>query len=147
MSIIIKNAHNASIDYTLENEYIISMELPYSSMEAIQRLIAKCREKHEGYFQLRLDTPFRPRSTGWKSQSHRINGFIQQICQATGNYFDDVKMHCKKLAISQGYPFVTGLDGQPYPKGEPDISVEEATILIRVIEQLAAELGVILREE
>lgn len=100
--------------------------------------------------------PFRPRTTGKKSQQNRINGFIRQICMWTGNDFDDVKMYCKKRAMRRGYPakkdadgniVVSLQDGEPIPESESKISVEEAGYLIEEIEQLAAELEISLKEE
>jgi len=88
----------------------------------------------------------RPRTKGWRSQNHRINGHCQQIAQETGNSFRAIKEHMKKEAIDRGYPFETLPDGSTQPKSEADISVEEAILLTDTINQFAAEWGIVLKE-
>jgi len=97
----------------------------------------------------------RPRTTGRGSQSHRINGFIAQIAEATDDDFDRLKVELKQKAISRGWPFhyaaVMDRNGVMHEmtiaKSEADATVEEASALIGVVEQYAAERGVVLREE
>jgi hypothetical protein len=99
--------------------------------------------------------PRRPRSTGPGSQSHRINGFIAQIAQATGDDFDRLKLELKQKAIARGWPFDTVayktkegvLVEMAIAKSETVATVEEASALIETVEQFAAERGVILRED
>lgn len=105
------------------------------------------------YLQVTFQAPFRPRSTGRGSQSHRINGFVAQIAAHTGDDFDTVKIRCKQRAIGRGWPFVTmeeDINGVTHEfkvaKSEADASVEEAKFLIEAIEQYAGECGVILEE-
>jgi len=92
-----------------------------------------------------ITKPFRPRSTGPLSQNHHLNGHIQEICMETGNDFDAVKTWVKQQAIARGYPFETSR-GVAVPKSEAYASVEECAILIDVVHQLAAELGIMLTE-
>ncbi len=105
------------------------------------------------YFGITFQKPFRPRTTGPKSQSHRANGFIQQIAIHTGMDFDDLKMVLKYRAISRGWPFQTveeSIGGVLHefklPKSETVASVHECKALIETIEQYAAELGILLVE-
>ena len=98
------------------------------------------------YYKVRIGIPGRPRSTGWKSQNHHVNGHCQQIAIETGNSFSAVKEHMKFLAINRGYPMETMPDGMPVPKSEADITVEEAAILIETIHQFAAEWNIELKE-
>jgi len=89
---------------------------------------------------------YRRRTTGRHSQNHRINGFIQQICAATGNTFGPMKEYCKELALSRGYPFETLPNGKAMPKSEADLTTIEAALLIDTIEQVASDLGIHLKE-
>ena len=105
------------------------------------------------YLQVTFQAPFRPRSTGRGSQSHRINGFCAQIAAHTGDDFDTVKIRCKQRAIGRGWGFVTveeDINGVTHEfkvaKSEADASVEEAKFLIEAVEEYAAECGVILEE-
>ena len=104
-------------------------------------------EKHQDKpLTVALKRWYRKRTTGYKSQNHRVNGFILQICQETGNDFDAVKMYCKEQAITRGYPSAE-FRGRIVPKSEAETSTIECAALIETIEQLAAELGIRLREE
>ena len=51
-----------------------------------------------------IEKPFRPRTTGYKSQNHALNGYIQQICMDTGQDFGTTKNYIKQMAIAMGYP-------------------------------------------
>lgn len=118
--------------------------------------IIKAAEKHGGYLIVTIQTPQRPRTVGERSQNHAINGYIQQICEETGNDFDDVKNYVKRNAFRRGYPMKRDeneniiyslIDGQPIPESETKISTVEAGYLIDEIIQLAAELGIVLKGE
>lgn len=89
----------------------------------------------------------RPRTTGRHSQSARLNGFVQQIAQDTGESFDTIKYHVKVEAIARGYPYTTSRWGETVPQSEAKASVEECGLLIEQVQQLAAELGIVLRED
>lgn len=125
---------------------LMAFTIPPEAALAVTELFEKSRDKAGDMFRLRLSLPFRPRTTGPHSQSHRINGFIQQICVAKGIPFEGLKEYCKAEAIGEGYPFVTLPGGDVIGKSEADISVEEASILIGTIERIAAEMGVELVE-
>ena len=107
------------------------------------------------FLQVTFQPPFRPRSTGKGSQSARFHGFVAQICVATQDDFDRLKMELKQKAIARGWPFDTvpykTADGvlveMSIARSESRASVEEESILIDVVEQDASEKGVILREE
>jgi len=123
----------------------IGFEIPVSMWPILVDLVKKIQDKRGGYAKVTIDLPSRPRSTGEKSQNHRINGFIQQICVATGNDFDTVKMYCKVQSIAEGYPCDT-LNGKRFPWSESRIDTKQAAILIGTIERLAAELDIRLEE-
>lgn len=122
-----------------------------SQMAQVKALLAKQKAP---YLQVSFQPPFRPRSTGKGSQSHRINGFVAQIAAQTGDDFDTVKIRCKQRAIGRGWQFVTveeDIGGVTHEfkiaKSESEASVEEAKYLIDAVEQYAAECGVTLIEE
>jgi len=107
------------------------------------------------FLQVTFQPPFRPRSTGKGSQSARFHGFVAQICVATQDSFDRLKMELKQKAISRGYPFEVIHYQTPegvyvelsIAQSEARASVEQESILIDVVEMDAAEKGVTLREE
>lgn len=96
-----------------------------------------------------LYLPHNPRSTGWKSQNHHINGHCQQIAIETGASFDAVKYFMKREAIGRGWPVDTLPNGEAIPasEGDPRISSYHAYILIEIIHQFAAEWMIALIEE
>ena len=115
----------------------------------------KALESKAGYLSIDITLPKRPRTTGERSQNRAINGYIQQICEYTGNEFNDVKMYCKNRAMKRGYPWMMTSEGEviyslqtgePMPESETKISVEQASMLIEEIVQLASELNFRLKE-
>jgi len=125
-------------------------------LAALNSIVDKVLRKHGGYAAIEVKEPFRPRSTGPKSQNHRLNGFVSQFCEATGNDFDDIKLHVKRRAMRRGLPpkqnergeiLYSRVDGDPLPMSERDMSVEQCGWVIAEIEQLAAEEGITLVEE
>jgi len=110
-------------------------------------LLTICSKKDADYVSVTLRRPRKPRTTGPKSQNHHLNGHILQLCQETGNDYDSVKNAVKMLAVTQlGYPYVE-IAGQIVPKKESDSSTEECALLIEATHLVAADLGLILREE
>lgn len=131
------------------------LTIPDNLSRKVKDLLSLCDKKHGGFLRVDLSPPYSPRSTGKFSQNHKINGSIMQICEETGNDFEDVKMYVKKRALRRGYPCVKDKNGVPklslvtgdfLPKSEKYINTIEAGYLIEEIEQLAAEYGIILRE-
>jgi hypothetical protein len=119
------------------------VNVPSNAQPAVERYAESLGDK---FALVKLDKIRKHRSTGWKSQNHHINGHCQQIAQDTGNDFDTVKTYCKTQAISRGYPF-DDYHGQVVPWSESRIDTLQASYLIDMIHQLAAELGIILQEE
>ena len=130
-----------------ESRSYLSYELPDFVREYYWHMVELHEEKGIHFEKVRISRPFRPRSTGEHSQNHRINGFIQQICMATGYDFEVMKYYLKKKAIRRGYPFTTDPDGEAIPLSESKISVEQASLLIEEIEQFAAENSIYLIED
>ena len=140
------------IDVVLKRVYNkghICFELPNDAFtrESIRKLLAACRAKNNDYVRVVLQRPRKKRSTGDKSQNHHLNGHIMQICAETGNDYESVKNAVKMLAVEQmGYPY-TDFHGVITPKGESESSADECAKLIEAAHVLAADLGIILKEE
>jgi hypothetical protein len=121
---------------------VFSCEIPRQYMEMYKAILLKSPER----VKITIEPATKRRSTGEHSQNHRLNGFIQQICNSTGNDFDMIKMVVKLRAIDKGYPFETLLTGDRFPKSERESTISECSILIQEVEQLAAEEGIVLVE-
>ena len=118
------------------------VELPPTYDTAMKVFVEKLRG---GPAVIQLKKWYKGRSTGWKSQSHHINGHCQQIAEETGNDFDTVKSYCKNEAISAGYP-IDILNDIVIPWSEARIDTLQASILIDTIHRIAAEYGINLKE-
>lgn len=131
------------------NKGHICFELPNNAfiLEHIRTLLTACRAKNNDYVRVILQRPHKKRSTGDKSQNHHLNGHIMQICAETGNDYDAVKNAVKMIAVEQmGYPY-TDFHGVITPKSESETDTAECAKLIEAAHILAADLGMILREQ
>jgi len=104
------------------------------------------KQKGVNFYSIVLDRPHKPRTTGRKSQNHAINGYIQQICNFTGDDFAYLKYQLKFKAIGRGYPCRTNIHGDPVPFSESEIDTIQAGYLIETIQQEAAEMGITLED-
>lgn len=113
---------------------------------------AKCRPE-DLMVNVTVEEPFRPRTTGVGSQNHALNGYIQQICEYTGQDFASTKTYIKQMAIDMGYPRLTrrtanGVEdvtdwwGNPVGISERDASIEDCSLLIECATMLAGEFGI-----
>jgi hypothetical protein len=131
------------------------IKIPDNIRPHYNEMIKFCKEKRGGYISLSLAPPRKPRSTGKGSQNHAINGWCQQISMETGNSFDDVKKYCKQVAVSMGYPILEDINGSAIVDfwgntngiSEADASIEEASVLIKAIKQIADELSITLIDD
>ncbi len=121
----------------------VSFEIPIKLRSPFWAMVEKAPTD---YWNLKIGRPRKSRTTGENSQSHHINGHIQQICIETGNSFSAVKERMKVLAIDRGYPIESLPDGSAMPKSEADIDTVEAGCLIDTIHQFADEYGIRLIE-
>lgn len=119
----------------------ISFTLPRAFEDVVNAFFATLH----GWAGVTLSKPKKPRTTGWKSQNHHINGHCQQISAATGCSFEAVKMRMKQL--TPGWPHDTLADGSGWPKSESEATTAEAAALIETIHAFAAEYGIILIED
>lgn len=110
------------------------------------QIINLCKEKYGDYVKLTFSPPYKPRTTGERSQNHKLNGMIMQICQATGNGYDAVKTAVKMMAVEQmGYPYEV-FRGRITPKGERNCDTSECAKLIEAAYIIGAEYGIIFKE-
>lgn len=123
------------------------IKIPDDYKQTFQDLINFCNNKRGGYMRLILSPPFKHRSTGEKSQNHHLNGHCYQISNYTGEDFDVVKKHIKRIAIKYGYPTYTDIFGELQPKSETEIDIIECGYAIEASHEVAALLDIKLREE
>lgn len=115
--------------------------------EALRSVLKLCRDKYNDYVSVTFKPPYKPRTTGKGSQNHHLNGHIMQICTVTGNDYETIKYCIKMTAAEQfGYP-VSEIAGHIIPKRESDCDTQECAMLIEASHYLAAQLGIVLKEE
>ena len=131
---------------------IISFEVPRAFAKELGELFTKSPEK----MTVELSIPRKLRSTGYKSANHHLNGHVQQIALETGNDAGDVKLYVKRKAIARGLPLMQRpngdivyslADGEPMPMSEADMDTLQCSWCIEEAHILAAEMGIVLREE
>jgi hypothetical protein len=128
----------------------LALLVPRRFREAIHKIYDIADRRDNGYINITISNVHKPRSTGWKSQNHAINGYIQLIATETGEDFGVIKMYCKRRALSRGYPLMeregklvySKVTGEVLPESEANLSTVEAGYLIDEIQQLASELGI-----
>lgn len=118
----------------------------------IKTILNYCTEKNRNVHVL-IEPQKKLRSTGAFSQSHHLNGHIQQIAMYTGQPFEDVKKYIKQQAISMGYPFQESFGnpkrdmwGNLVGISEAESTTEQCALLIEQAHMLAAELDITLQE-
>jgi len=141
--IIIPAARRLNID----NKTYLAYELPLFVRDYYWYFVKQNEKKGIHFEQLKISKPFKPRSTGWKSQNHHFNGHLQQLAACTGHSFGVMKIYIENESISAGWPIETGLDGVAYPKSEADVSSTEINAGIETCHRIAAELNCYLVEE
>lgn len=87
-----------------------------------------------------------PRSTGWRSQNHHIHGHATQIGAFCGDDKAEIIRIAKEKALTRGYPTTTNYLGEVIPESEKELDTKGASILIDVLHEIAAFLGVMLIE-
>lgn len=125
---------------------VVYFKPPNYLQNLLWHMLDQARERKIDGFDVTIRTPTKPRTTGWRSQNHRINGFIQQISMYSGMDFETLKVYFKKKALTRGYPFETDPDGDAVPYSEARIDTVQASYLINEIEQFAAENDITLKE-
>lgn len=142
----------AEVQMTLKRVFqkgFLSFEIPSEPelKSALVTVLSACQKKYNDYVQVTIKPPYKPRTTGKGSQNHHLNGHIIQICNFTGNDYETIKYCIKMIAVEQmNYPYTT-IAGHIVPKRECDCNTEECAKLIEASHVLAAQIGIILREE
>ena len=133
----------------------IGLVAPRNMKDRLRDILSLSETKHNGYVTVTIETPRKPRTTGDRSQSHHLNGHIQQIAEFTGMPFELIKLEVKCRAVGMGYPMLVKPDGTVqmdiYGRvmgiSEADSSTKECAILIETTHMLASEVGIVLQEE
>ncbi|WP_307771092.1 hypothetical protein [uncultured Treponema sp.] len=126
----------------------LCLEIPEDEgiREALKKILTSCREKYNDFVQVTIQPPYKPRTTGAKSQNHHLNGHIVQLCNITKHSYDEIK-YCVKMKAVEAleYPY-TIINGYLLPKSEHECNTEECAKLIEAAHLLAADWQIVLKE-
>ena len=112
----------------------------YTEWEMLSNIL----DKHNGFAQVKITKPFKPRSTGAKSQSNHLHGHIQQIAAETYHTMSEIKDYIKTECPN--WPSEEVL-GKLKPKSESKLSMEQEALVIEWVHALAYEQNIRLVEE
>ena len=118
--------------------------IPHDKLSEWDNFCKIMDEKHGGYHSLKIDKPYKPRSTGYRSQNHHLHGHIRQIAIETYHNMGEIKDYIKTECPE--WPWVDVL-GKMKPKSESELTSEQAAAAIEFCHRLAAEQGIRLVEE
>lgn len=133
----------------------VAVVAPRDIKEKLDHIFQLSDTTHNGHITITIETVRKPRTIGHRSQSHHLNGHIQQLAEYTGMPFELIKLEVKHRSVERGYPMLVTPDGTVqmdiYGRvmgiSEADSSTRECAILIETAHMLASELGMQLQEE
>ena len=117
------------IEYNKEHEVYLRM------------FVKQLRDNSAGYGSLRLTSPFKPKSNGFRSQNSRIHGHCADISKQCVEPLlspEQWKLFFKAEAIEDGYPCVE-FRGLKVPASLAEASTEQASMVINRINLFADE--------
>lgn len=119
---------------------------PYRSR--LQEVLDRCWEKSNGFVSITIDRPYKPRTTGEKSQNNLFWKIATIISNETGEDVKEIERQLKMKAISKGYPYhVSKVTGEPVPESMTTINTVEMSYLIDTAYEVCAFLGIVLEPE
>ena len=121
----------------------VLIDLPAGIIQGFQVFVSTL---HDGWVSLECKKPFRPRTTGPRSQENKFRGGCRDIAEQLDIPFEDVCEAMRRMATSEGYPTKYGIDGEEAPISTARASREEEAILIRVMHRFADENNLYLTE-
>lgn len=148
MKIVIPNAEVATL-----TDDRIELRFHPSFAPGVAGLVDNLRGKRTSQVHVELKPPFRPRTTGERSQNNRLWGHCTDIAQqligddgAPLYEPEDIKEAMCRMAVEEGYPTTLSLDGVEQPKRTRNASVEEVSLVLNVIQRFADTHGLWLTE-
>lgn len=125
-----------------EGTVFVTLRIPPDRWQGMEFELASIKGDQ---ISVKVAKPFKPRTTGEKSQNSHAWGHCTQIARELAMEVYEVEYIAKVRAIKRGYPVSTKL-GFPIPKSQADISTEECAYLIEEYHMIAAENGITLIE-
>lgn len=121
----------------------VLVELPAGIVDGFKAFAKNLRE---GWFAFECKKPFRPRTTGPRSQENKFRGGCRDISEQLDVPFEDVCEAIRRMAVEEGYPVKYTIDGKEAPISTARASREDEALLIRVMHRFADENNLYLTE-
>ena len=141
------------LDFTLHRKQTgdgsqIAFEVSAAIHNTLWSYIKTVGSKTGEYFRVRIDRPFKPRSTGEWSQNHHLRGHEQQLASAMGLTMSEIHDTIKMELASWPEKVVKGPKGEKFIKlSEADISSAVCAEAIELCHVWAAHISLVLREK
>ena len=126
---------------TTDGELLLS--IPPVFRDAVRVVTDKCFKHHNSYCKVSIDTPFKPRTFGPKSQSSHLHGDLQQLAVHFGYTLQEMK-EVMKSDVPE-WPVVEKKVGKRFkirPESEANVSTFVESKAIEWCHLIAAEEGV-----
>lgn len=123
----------------------LSFEKPEKQFqESINNILKLCEKKY-GYVCVTLEPPYKPRTTGEKSQNNLFWKLATIIAKETGSSLGEIESGLKYRALAKGYPYhINVVTRKPEPESMTKINTVEMGYLIDTAYEYIAELGIVL---
>ena len=125
-------------------DFSFSVFPPKDRLQEWRHIANILKTKYNNFAQIKIDKPFKLRSTGYKSQNHHLHGHIRQIAGELGYNNSEIKNYIKSECSE--WPLENVL-GKAVPKSEAKLSSAEEAAAIEFCHRLAAENNIILIED
>ena len=133
------------LKYRNDNSDCVAFEKPEKQFqEKINHILQLC-DKKGGYVSVSIEPPYRPRTTGDKSQNNLFWLLATRISQETGMDIREVERSLKEKAINKGYPYhINKITGKPEGDSMTKINTVQMSYLIDTTYEVIAFLGIVL---
>ena len=125
-----------------------SLSLYFSTVfsDAAGKVIAVCRERHNGFVKVSLDAPFKLRTFGPGSQSAHLHGHLQQLAVHFGYTLGEMKEVMKRDVPDWPWVQINAKRAWIRPESEAMVSSSVESKAIEWTHLIAAEEGLELVE-
>jgi hypothetical protein len=119
------------------SEDIAAVEVNKAVRSEFWMFVDTLKEKTNGYFRIRIDRPFKPKSTGPRSQMARFRGHCEDISVQLielGQEItpEEVAEAMKRMSVAEGYGTHLSIDGIEMPNSLEGASMEQMAVVLKV---------------
>lgn len=134
--------------YRVCGRVVIAYTVPVMHEDTAMSLAARMRERKIHQLYGKVGLPRKPRTTGYRSQNHRIHGNATQIAEYVGESKSKIISDAVDIAMGMhpDFPTYTDWKGRVMPVSESEWSTVEAAAVCKAFELIASTIGIELTE-